>query len=121
MKKQENEYENSGLSIDDEVSRFWCRVIEGIVRDTVQKTIRSMWVEQYAEVEITDVDVEANTVTCRNIQTGEVFNNVPNYSNLNVAVLVNEKGKSTAPTKGRGRMFITNINDNPYYLGVWYN
>lgn len=121
IKKRENEHENSGLSIDDEISQFWCRVIEGMIQDTVQKTLRALWVEQYAEVEIIDVDVVANTVTCRNIQTGEIFNNVPNYSNLNFQILVNEKGQSIAPTRGRGRMFITNINDNPYYLGVWYN
>ena len=120
MKKQENEYENSGLSIDDAVSQFWCRVIEGIVHDSVQKAIRSMQVEQYAEVEITEGDAASNTVTCRNIQTGEEFGNVPNHSNFDLNLLRDDKGK--IPTfKARGRMFITSIKDNPYYLGVWYN
>ena len=130
MKKRENEYENSGLSVDNDVSQFWCRVIEGIIQDTVQKTIRSMQVEQYAEVDITDVNVANNTVTCRNIQTGEEFNNVPNYSNVYVTDVITNKddiliGVTTSTGEQRmclrGRMFIANIKDNPYYLGVWYD
>ena len=123
MTNRENEYENEQLSIDDDISQFWCRVIEGIVRDTVQKTIRSIQVEQYAEVVIKDVNITDGTVTCRNIQTDEIFHNVPNYSNFDLNSLIDEKGNTqwSNGRAARGRMFITNIKDNPYYLGIWYN
>lgn len=130
MKHKDNEYESEQISIDDAVSQFWCQVIEGIVRDTIQKTMRSMRVEQYAEVEIIGANAKTNTVNCRNIQTGEILRNVPNYSNIYISSVLTDNmdkfiGVVTSTGEEhkhlRGRIFMTNINDNPYYLGVWYN
>ena len=123
IEKREKDYEDYGLSIDDGISQFWCRVIEEIVQDTVQKTLRSIQIERFTEVEIVKTYPETNRVDCRNIQTGEVFKSVPNYSNQQFAFTVDENGNKnySTPSGKRGRVFITNIKDNPYYLGVWYN
>ena len=129
-KQNMNEYNDTQLFIDDEISQRWCRVIESIIQDTVQEMIRSIWVEQYAEVEIIAANAATNTVTCRNIQSGEVLSYVPNYSNIYITDVLTDKSNTflgVVSSTGKeyrnlhGRVFMTNISDNPYYLGIWYD
>ena len=121
MREPTDKYKDEQLSIDNEISQLWCQMIEGIVQDTVQKVLRSMRVEQYAEVIITGANVSSNTVDCRNIQTGEMLVGVPNYSNFNFFEHLDESGNVIGAKGARGRIFITDVSDNPCYLGVWYN
>ena len=119
MNSDTNNY-NDAPRIDKEAARYWCRVIETIAQNVVKNMLRSMNTERFAEVTITNVNKEQNTVDCKNIQTGELLNNIPNYSNISIDSLTDENG-NLLPFPTRGRIFITNIQDNPYYLGVWYN
>ena len=120
MKKEIQAAADEKFNIEDDVGRYWCRVIESISAEVFRNMVRSINTEQFAEVVITGVNQEQNTVNCRNIQTGEVLNAVPNYSNISTASLINEDG-SMKPYPTRGRVFITSIKDNPVYLGAWYN
>lgn len=125
MKQETDTDRDQSYSIDSDISKYWCRVIENIATNIIENIINSMQTEQFFEVEITGVNIDNNTVICRNIQTGEVLSDVPNYSNFNLKDLLQtnaDGGTYMPPFNGaRGRLYISNINDNPYYLGLWYN
>ena len=120
MKPNTDNSDKKKYTIDDITGRYWCRVIEKIAQNVIQNTLRTTNVEKFAEVVITGINRGANTVNCRNIHTGESLNDIPNYSNISMASLVDAEGREL-PYPTRGRLFITDIKDNPYYLGVWYN
>ena len=105
MKPNTDNSDKKKYTIDDITGRYWCRVIEKIAQNVIQNTLRTTNVEKFAEVVITGINRGANTVNCRNIS---------------MASLVDAEGREL-PYPTRGRLFITDIKDNPYYLGVWYN
>ena len=122
---QETEFNASNendIVISGEICDKWCKVLEKIVQNAVSSALKTMPIETCAEVLITSIAPANNTVNCINLLTNERLSGIPNYSGVDLNTLSESNAFSELSTMGRrGRVFITNTQDNPIYLGLWYD
>lgn len=76
--------EKDKIDFSDEVKIEWINTLKKIINSEVKNQLKNLSVEIYSDVIITGVDVDSNTVSCKDISTKELYTDVKNKTGISL-------------------------------------